>query len=162
MRLFEALGLAEEDLADTRALPMGAAIDQLCTGDLDAVVTVVGHPNGAIARALADCEAELVPIAGPAIDSLVGGSADYTGTTIPRGTYPELARPVPTFSVTATLMTRADVPPETVTAVARIILDTLPDLHRRAPAIPATRAPGLASDGLTAPLYDGLAPVLAQ
>jgi TRAP-type uncharacterized transport system substrate-binding protein len=59
-------------------------------------------------------------------------------------------------------MTRADVAPETVTAVARIIVDTLADLHRRAPAIPATRPPGLATDGLSAPLYDGLAPILAR
>ena len=141
---------------------MGAAIDQLCAGDLDAVLLVVGHPNAAIARALAECDAELVPLAGPGIDSLVAAKPDYTLPRSPGGTYPELNRPVPTFSVTATLMTRADVAPETVTAVARIIVDTLAELHRRAPAIPATRAPGLATDGLSAPLYDGLAPILAQ
>ncbi len=162
MRLFDTLRILEEDLAENRVLPMGPAIDQLCAGDLDAVVTVVGHPNGSIARALAECGAELVPIAGPGVESLVAASADYTKTSIPRGTYPELNRAVATFSVTATLMTRADVTPATVTAVARIILDTLPDLHRRAPAIPATRMPGLASDGLSAPLYDGLAPILGQ
>jgi TRAP transporter TAXI family solute receptor len=161
-RLLEALRIAEDDFAEARSLPMGAAIDQLCAGDLDAVLTVVGHPNATIARALADCAAELVPLAGPGIDSLVAASADYTKTAIPRGAYPELNRPVPTFSVTATLMTRADVAPETVTAVARIIVDTLAELHRRAPVIPATRPPGLATDGLSAPLYDGIAPILAQ
>jgi TRAP transporter TAXI family solute receptor len=161
-RLLDALRIAEDDLAEARSLPMGPAIDQLCAGDLDAVLTVVGHPNAAIARALAECDTELVPLAGPGIDSLVAANADYTKTAIPRGTYPELNRPVPTFSVTATLMTRADVPADTVTAVARIIVDTLADLHRRAPAIPETRAPGLATDGLSAPLYDGLAPILAQ
>jgi TRAP transporter TAXI family solute receptor len=161
-RLLDALGIPEDDLAETRSLPMGAAIDQLCAADLDAVLLVVGHPNATLARALADCDAELVPITGPGVDSLVAASADYTKTAIPRGTYPELNRPVPTFSVTATLMTRADVPADTVAAVAQIIVDTLPDLHRRAPAIPATRAPGIATEGLSAPLYDGLAPILAQ
>jgi uncharacterized protein len=159
-RLLDVLGIAEEDLAEARALPMSAAVDQLCAGDLDAMLAVVGHPNAAIARALAECDTVLVPIAGPAIDAHVAENADYTLTTIPRGTYDEQPRAVRSFSVTATLMTRAEVPPEVVSAVARIIVDTLPDLNRRAPVIPATRLPGIASDGLTAPLHEGAASVL--
>ena len=160
-RLLEALDLPEGDLAEIRTLPTGPAIDQLCAGDLDAVLLVVGHPNATVARALADCAAELVPVAGPAIDAHVAANADYARAAIPRGTYPGQTRPVPTFSVTATLMTRADQDPEVVAAVAGIVAGSLPALNRRAPVIPAVRSDGLATDGLTAPLFAGLAEILA-
>jgi TRAP transporter TAXI family solute receptor len=160
-RLLEALAIAERDFAEVRTLPTGAAIDQLCAGDLDAVLLVLGHPNTLVARALAECGAELVPIAGPAIDAHIAANEDYTRAAIPRGTYPGQSRSVPTFSVTATLMTRADGNPEVVAAVARIVTGNLPALNRRAPVIPAARKPGLATDGLTAPLFDGLAEILA-
>jgi TRAP transporter TAXI family solute receptor len=160
-RLLEALGIGDR-FAEARALPTGAAIDQLCAGDLDALLLVVGHPNPLVARALADCDATLVPITGPAIDAHVAANDDYTRAAIPRGTYPGQSRAVPTFSVTATLMTRADADPEVVTAVARIVADNLPELNRRARVIPAARASGFGSDGLSAPLFDGLEAVVGN
>ncbi len=161
IRLFEALAVPEKAVAEFRALPTGAAVDQLCEGQLDAILAVVGHPNPLVARALADCDAVLVPIAGPAIADHVAANDDYTSAAIPRGTYPDQNRAVPTFSVTATLMTRADEAPEVVEILARTVAENLPDLNRRAPVIPAERTPGLASDGLTAPLFDGLAEILS-
>lgn len=162
MRLLEAIDADESVFGEARSLTTGAAIDQLCQGSLDAAMIVVGHPNPSVARALADCDSTLIPVTGPAIDAHVAESPDFTPTVIAAGTYPELTRGIQTFSVTATLMTRADVPANTVTAVASTIAETLPDLHRRAPVIPANRTPGLASDGLSAPLYDGLGPILTQ
>jgi uncharacterized protein len=160
-RLLSALGF-DDGFAESRGLPTGAAIDQLCAGDLDALFIVLGHPNPLVARALADCEAELVSIIGPAVDAHVAANEDYTPSAIPRGTYPGLSRSVDTFSVTATLMTRADANPEVVAAIARIVTQNLPELNRRAPVVPATRLPGIASDGLSAPLFEGVSVILAE
>jgi TRAP transporter TAXI family solute receptor len=162
LRYMDSLGVGEEMFAEVRNLPTGAAIDQLCAGDLDAVLLVVGHPNATVARALGECDSVLVPITGPAVEKLVAESPDYALATIPGGTYPGQFGWVRTFSVTATLMTRSDVDPEIVATVARIIVENLPELNRRAPVIPATRTPGLTTDGLSAPLYDGVAQVLGQ
>jgi TRAP transporter TAXI family solute receptor len=162
LRYMESAGVAEDMFAEVRSLPTAAAIDQLCAGDLDAVLLVVGHPNATVARALGECDAALVPITGPAVEKLVKESPDYALSSIPGGTYPGQLGWVQTFSVTATLMTRKDVDPKIVETVARIIVENLPELNRRAPVIPATRTPGLTTDGLTAPLYDGVAQVLGQ
>ena len=162
LRYMESLGVGEDLFAEVRNLPTAAAIDQLCAGDLDAVLLVVGHPNATVARALGECDAVLVPITGPAVEKLVEESPDYALSSIPGGTYPGQSSWVRTFSVTATLMTRADVDPEIVETVTRIIVGNLPELNRRAPVIPAARWPGLATDGLSAPLYDGVEAILAQ
>lgn len=161
-RLLAALELTEESFAAARALPTGAALEQLCAGGLDAVLVIFGHPNALIARALADCDADLVPVAGPAIDAHLAANADYTRAEIARGTYSGQGRAVPTFSVTATLMTRADKNPEVVAALAGLVAGNLPALNLRAPVIPAVRNAGLATDGLFAPLYDGVAAILSE
>jgi uncharacterized protein len=162
LRFMESVGIGEDSFAEARALPTGSAIDQLCAGELDAALLVMGHPNASVARALADCDTVLVPIVGPAVAEHVAANPDYTMASIPRGTYPGQARSIDTFSVTATLMTRADVDADVVAAVARIIAGSLPDLNRRAPVIPSARTAGLASDGLTAPLFDGLNEILTD
>jgi len=162
MRLMEGLGVDESFFAEVRSLPTAAAVEQLCAGELDAVFLVIGHPNATIARALRDCDITLAPMSGPQIDEHVAANPDYSPSVIFLNTYPQLSRDVPTFSVTATLMTRTDAAPELVTAVARIVADNLPELNRRAPVIPADRTPDLMTTGLSAPLYDGLADILAS
>jgi uncharacterized protein len=162
LRFMETLGIGEDSFSGARSLPTGAAIDRLCEGELDAVLLVMGHPNAAVGRALADCDAALVPISGAEVEAHVAANPDYALASIPRGTYPGQTRSVATFSVTATLMTRADADPMLVDSVARIIVASLPELNRRAPVIPGVRTAGLAADGLTAPLFDGLAEILAE
>jgi TRAP transporter TAXI family solute receptor len=162
IRLMEALGFDEDFFGEVRSLPTGAAVEQLCAGDLDAVFLVIGHPNATIAKALRDCDIALAPMSGPQIDDHVASNPEYSPSVISRGTYPELTRDIPTFSVTATLMTRADVPAELVSDVTRIIVENLPALNRRAAVIPAEASPGLSTDGLSAPLHEGAAAVFAD
>ena len=159
-RLLDELGLAPRDFAEQSSLDAPAALDELCEGRLDAALIVIGHPNAAIGRALATCDVDLVGVASPALAVLLQENADYSAATIRAGTYPDRTRDVPTFSVTATLMTRDDMAPDLVTALAAAVVDNLPDLNRSAGVIPPRPSPGLAGDGLTAPLHEGAAPVL--
>jgi TRAP transporter TAXI family solute receptor len=158
--LFDHLGLEATDFAEVRALATAAAADELCAGRLDAMFVVVGHPNQIVGRAVTDCEAEFVPITGREVRDFLAANPQFSAGAIPRGIYPGLRRDVPTVSVTATLMTRADMSPDVVLTVAAAIVENLPELNRRARVIPAERSPGIGSDGLTAPLFDGVAAVL--
>jgi uncharacterized protein len=158
--LFDHLGLEPTDFSDVRGLATAAAVEEICAGRLDAMFVVVGHPNQIVGRAIADCGADFVPVTGRAVRDFLAQNPQFSEGVIPRGVYPGLRRDVPTVSVTATLMTRADMPPDIVLTVAAAIVGNLPDLNRRARVIPAERSPGIGSDGLTAPLFDGVAAVL--
>ena len=158
--LLDHLGLAAADFSDLRGLTTAAAVEELCAGRLDAMFVVVGHPNQIVGHAVTDCGATFLPVAGREVRDFLAANPQFEAGVIPARVYPGLRRDVPTFQVTATLMTRADMPPDVVLTVAAAIVENLPDLNRRARVIPAERSPGIGSDGLTAPLFDGVAAVL--
>jgi TRAP transporter TAXI family solute receptor len=160
-RLFRALGLGRADFAAQLELPTGAAIDELCAGRIDVTILIVGHPNTAIGTALADCDARLVPVAGEGVDGALGESGDYVRAVIPRAAYPTLTADVPSFAVTATLVTRAGTEPQLVETLVLDTLASLPVLAIRAPVLRELEPEAMQERGLTAPLHDGAAAAYA-
>jgi TRAP transporter TAXI family solute receptor len=158
MRLVMALlDLDESSFGDVRELHSGAAIDALCQNRIDATVLIVGHPNAAVARALRECDAVLVPLTGPAIDRLVAENDDYGRYYIPIQAYPEMTGDVPTFAVIATLVVREGVADEMIEPLVRHTLDNLERLRARDPLLAFLEPGFMRSAGLTAPLHPGAA-----
>jgi uncharacterized protein len=153
-RLVAAIGAEPLDFAALLELPAGAAIDELCAGRIDATILILGHPNAGTAHALADCDAVLIPVDGPGISEALGKSPDYFPTLIPISAYPGLKAPVPTFAVTATLVTRAGTDPEEVGAIVTETLQGLPELAIAAPILAGLDPARMETRGLTAPLHD--------
>jgi TRAP transporter TAXI family solute receptor len=153
-RMIEALGAGPADFAALLELPAGAAVSELCAGRIDATILILGHPNPTTARALAECGAVLVPVDGPAIAEALAGP-DYTRTAIPAMTYPDLRGDVPSYAVTATLVTRAGTPADAVSALVADTLDGLPELAITAPILARLDPAAMRTRGLTAPLHDG-------
>ena len=75
-------------------------------GSIDASLLVLGHPSGKIRDLLAGCALDLVPVDGPAIDSLVAAEPYLKKGPIPANAY-GLPADVPSFGVSAILMTTA-------------------------------------------------------
>jgi TRAP transporter TAXI family solute receptor len=153
--LFDLLDITASDFAFLAELPVGSVVDELCAGRIDASLLIVGHPNGEIARALMQCDAVLVPVSGPAIDTLLDGTPDYSSTVIPASAYRELDRDVPTFAVTATIVTLARTDEATVSRLADRVIEDLPGLARAAPVLSGLTPGEISSRGLTAPLHPG-------
>lgn len=154
-RVLAALGFTPVDFATVSELPAGIAIDALCSGAIDATLLVVGHPNAAVARALSDCGAQLVPLSPDEAAAMTQGSPDMRRATIPMGAYAGLAGDVPTVAVTATIVTRSATDPATVATLVRDTIDNLDLLGRRAPVLAGLVAADMRSVGLTAPLHPG-------
>jgi len=155
MRLIDSLGLRRADFAAMLELPTGAAIQELCAGRIDATVLIVGHPNETVASAMADCDAILVPVSGPDVDAVFGESGDFVTATIPASSYPQMTGDVPTYAVTATLVTREDMANDIVEALVSDTLASLPDLAVRTPLLAGLTPEEMRSRGLTAPLHPG-------
>jgi uncharacterized protein len=158
MRLFmDIAGLTGESFADVQELQSGAAIDALCQGRIDATALIVGHPNAPVARALAACDAVLVPVTGPSVDAFVAGNDDYGRYFIPMQAYPELRGDVATFAVTATVVTDAAVDDATVGALVRHTLENLDTLRSRVPILADLDPYAMRANGLSAPLHPAAA-----
>lgn len=157
LALLAEVGLTAEDFAAMAELPTNAALQALCQDRIDATLLVTGHPNAAVARGIRDCGLEIVPLEPGLIDRLLAASPDYLRRTIPAGLYPPLDRPVETFAVMATMVTRDDVPADVVEKVVADTLAELPVLKVTVPTLRDMRPAAMRKDGLTAPLNPGAA-----
>ena len=139
------------------APPLGAdrLTDALCLGEIDAFLYAIGHPALAIQEATTACDARLVPIAGSAIDELVGRRPDLRSATIPGGLYRGNPGPVASFGVGATLVAGADLPDERVGATVEQIFADFETLRGLEPVLTALEPEAMVSNGLTAPLHPG-------
>jgi hypothetical protein len=137
-----------------------ASIDQaqaLCSGQVDAIVFTVGHPNGSIAEATGGCDSRLVPVTGPAIDDLVVAHPYYSSATIPGGLYRGNPEPVASFGLVATLVTTDAVPEPVVYALVKAVFDDFPAFRAQHPAFETLLPEAMIGQGLTAPLHPGAA-----
>jgi TRAP transporter TAXI family solute receptor len=145
-----------------RVRPVGLRADgitsALCTGAVDATVSVVGHPSPLIKTQLAACKVNFVPIAGPAIDKLVRAHPYYQRGIIPAAVY-GTAADVPTFGVRATLVTSTSVDARIVAVIARAVLTHVAELRALHPALARLKASEMINEGLTAPLHPAAAEV---
>ncbi len=155
-RLLPALGLEREHLAMLEELPAASAYGELCAGRIDATIIITGHPNPALARVLADCDAVIVPFAGsPAVSAAVAENPALLPAVILRGTYPGQEADVLTRAVNATIVTRADVDPLIVRSFVTAVLDDLHAIGVRVPVLEDLSPEVMRADGLTAPLHPG-------
>jgi uncharacterized protein len=106
-RILAIIEVDPTDFGMLSELPNGGAIDELCAGRLDAVILVTGHPDLSVARAIGECGARVVPFVDGAHAALIAQTGLYVASEIPANTYGAGTTEVPTYAVTATLVTRA-------------------------------------------------------
>jgi uncharacterized protein len=151
--VMEVAGLRDESFTELHELQSGAAIDALCAGQIDATVLIVGHPNAGVRRALDACDVVMVPLRGDEIDRLVSENDDFSRIFIPIQAYASLRADVPTFAVTATLVTHAGVDPGLVEALVTHTLENLDRLRQAQPILVNLDPYAMRANGLTAPLH---------
>jgi len=155
-RLIEALEIGSGDFAELTEHTTPVALASLCNGTLDAALLVIGHPASSIANALKTCDVTIAPMRGPALDAFLGDNPDYAADVIPAAAYPEAGlENVPTFSVMATVMTRAELEPEIVEMVATEVVSNRERLRDVAPVIGTLRLERVMGAGQTAPRHPG-------
>lgn len=152
-RLMAALGWTAESFAAVPDLAPDRLAGALCDGEIDAFAYVVGHPALVVQEATTSCPAVLVEVAGPAVDALVAETPAFVAATIPAGLYRGNDRPVATFGVGATLVTRADQPEERIDTVVRSVFGDLEMLRGLDPVLAKLDPEAMARDGLSAPLH---------
>ncbi|HRX70359.1 MAG TPA: TAXI family TRAP transporter solute-binding subunit [Candidatus Competibacteraceae bacterium] len=127
----------------------------LCDNKIDAMVYVVGHPNGSIQEAASSCESIVVPVDGPAVDKLVAQFPYYATSIIPAGMYQGTDKDTPTFGVMATFVSSTKTPDDTIYQVVKAVFDNFDRFKKLHPAFENLDPKRMIKAGLSAPLHDG-------
>jgi TRAP transporter TAXI family solute receptor len=152
-----AMGWTSDDFKLASELKAAEQSQALCDNKIDAMVYVVGHPNGSIKEATTSCETVLVPVTGPEIDKLVAENPYYRKAVIPGGMYAGSPEDVTTFGVGATFVSSAKVPADTIYQVTRAVFENFDEFRKLHPAFGNLSTAEMVKDGLSAPLHDGAA-----
>lgn len=151
--VMDALGLTPASFAYVSELEMDDLPNALCGGAIDAAVVTVAHPNLTIEDLITACEAQLVPVQGPAINRLIEASPYYFQHEISAGTYPGQVSGVTVFALGATVVTSSRVVPTIIHEVVKAVFENLEVLREAHPAMAALEPRRMISDGLAAPLH---------
>lgn len=124
-------------------------------GRIDAFFYTVGHPNGAIKKAVSGVrKVRFIPIAD--IDKLLQQYQYYAESTVPVRAYPGVQNEndVPTFGVKATVVSSANIPDHIVYTLTKEVFEHLETLKALNPAFAALTRQNML-EGLCAPIHAG-------
>jgi len=151
--LLTAAGLAPAKLALAGDLPPDMQAQALCTGDLDAALFVVGHPNAAVNEAITGCGAVPVPITGAVAEAVRKDRPWLVRTSVPAAAYPGLAEDVPSVGPAALLVTTEEMEPAVVTSIVRGLVEHLEPFRNEHPALARLERRDLPPAALGVPMH---------
>lgn len=155
--VMDSQGWTPATFAAATELSPDAAPEALCGNRIDAMVFAVGHPNGAILRAVAGCRSVIVPVTGAPLDRLLAAHSFLVRTTIPGGMYAGTPGGIPTFGVRAVLATTGRLPTEAGYAIVKAVFENLDLFRWLHPALAGLDREQMVREGVLAPLHDGAA-----
>ncbi|PXY00047.1 TAXI family TRAP transporter solute-binding subunit [Halomonas sp. LBP4] len=155
--VMDAKGWTEDTFSLASQLDAAEQAAALADNNVDAMVYVVGHPNGSIQEATTTVDSRLIPLDGPAIEGLVEEYPYYSKSVIPGGLYRGNDEDVPTFGVAATFVTTAQADEEIVYEAVKAVFENFDRFKRLHPAFENLEPEEMISSGLSAPLHEGAA-----
>lgn len=153
--VMDAKGWDEDTFSMVSELDAAEQAAALSDNNIDAMVYVVGHPNGSIQEATTTVDSRLIPMNDEDIQGIVDEYPYYTSSVIPGGLYKNNPDDVETFGVAATFVTSADADDDVVYETVKAVFDDFDRFKRLHPAFENLDAEEMVTEGLSAPLHDG-------
>ncbi len=153
--IMNAKGWSKDDFKLASELKAAEQAKALCDNKIDAMVYVVGHPNGALKEATTTCDANLVNVYDDDIKKLIAKNDYYRKATIPGGMYNGNPDDATTFGVGATIVTSAKVPDHVVYTVVKAVFENFDAFKSLHPAFANLKKEEMVKDSLSAPLHNG-------
>ena len=150
-----AYGWTNADFSLASELKPAEQSQALCDNKIDAIVYVVGHPNGSIKEATTSCDTVLVNVSGPKIDKLIEGKPYYRQVMIPGGMYQGSEHDVKTFGVGATFVSSTKTSDKVIYEVVKAVFENFNQFKRLHPAFSHLEKSQMVKDSLSAPLHEG-------
>lgn len=118
--LLEAAGIGTGGVIAEYMKP-GPAASLMSRGELDAFFIVAGVPTNAVADLMRGDKARIVPLSGPAVDTLLERHEFLSRAPIPAGIYGSGQEEIDTFGVTAQWVTTTDASEDLIYAVCKAL-----------------------------------------
>ncbi|MDZ5697247.1 TAXI family TRAP transporter solute-binding subunit [Chelativorans sp. M5D2P16] len=150
-RIFDAMGMSYDDLAQTEYLPFGESVELIKNRQLDATLQSAGLGVASIKDLALSVPVTMVAVPEEVAETL---GAPFISATIPAGTYEGQEQDVPTLAITNILVTHSDVSEEVAYEMTKQLFENLDELtaaHSAARAISAENGP----QGVPVPLHPG-------
>lgn len=127
----------------------------LCHGRIQAMVAIVAHPDAALAKTMALCDAVLVEIAGAEITDLIANTPYFSVAEIAAETYENQSAAVKTFGTRVVAVVSEDMPDATASAIVEAVFGSFDRFKRIHPALRQLRLSDMKSDGESTPMHPG-------
>ena len=160
--LFQSLNWGVGEMGALLDMPFAEQAAALCSGQIDAAVYLVPHPNAAVQDALSKCPTQLVPLSGTAISQLIANNPFYGKTVIAGGTYAGQSADIPSFGVHAVLLATDKLPDSVAYAIAKSAYGSVAQLSALHPALARLTAKDLDPSAYGVMLHAGVAKYLAE
>lgn len=147
-------GIDQERDIRAEGLQQHEASRALVDRKIDAFFYTVGNPSAAIEEPAQSIDMVMIPLDHPDIKKLAEERPYYVFTAIPAGTYRGVDYDVPTYAVTATVITHENVPDEVVYDMVKTVFERLEDLKKSHAAF-RYLDPKQMLEGLSAPFHPG-------
>ncbi|MBL4692138.1 MAG: TAXI family TRAP transporter solute-binding subunit [Magnetovibrio sp.] len=134
----------------------------LCDNKVDAIVSVIGHPNAALKKEAAACETVLVNAYDPQIKAMIHKFPYLNPIRIRNGLYKGSPDSTMTFGVESVLVTTESTPRPTVIGLIRSVVDGYSDFIYSHNALQAVTKEMLAATDEITPLHLGASQVFKK
>lgn len=125
----------ETDLINVTDLSSEKQPRALCSGQIDAMIYIVGYPSHAVNEAISMCGARLIPVEELTINRLTYQYPFYRKVSIPGEIYKNNDESILTFGVGATLVTDASVNDDIVYHLVDSVFENLKIFKKLHPAL---------------------------
>lgn len=156
-RLAAAGELTRDSFSQILELSPRDQVTALCAGRLDAIVYLVGHPNGLIQEATGKCHGRIVPVQSDRVRTMLERHHEYRAMNVPGGLYDGHPDPVPTFGTSAIVVTSVKLTPFAAYELVRSVFDDFAEFTRLHPAFAALTVQGAARSLPYAAYHEGAA-----
>jgi len=153
--VMKAKGWTQKSFQFADELATGEQLLALCHDRVQAVVSIVSHPDESTAKALELCDAKVIAVSGNEIDKLVADNRFLAISDVPMGVYSESEVSVPSFGVMVTAVSSADLDEQTAYDVVKSVFDNLSTMKRLHRALGSLLPGRMITAGLSAPLHPG-------
>lgn len=149
------LNLDYKDFKEARQFAQDLSFEGLCTNVIDAFGVWSGHPSRALQQTMQQCQAQLVGMWDPKLQSWLNCYPYYFRAELPANVYKGQPKALESYAIKASLIAHEQTLPHIVYWVTRVLMEDVDGLSRLHPTLAHLNGREMAGLGNFLPFHEG-------